>query len=92
MVDNTEKETPSFAVLKAICIAEINLNDSCLVMDELRSVALDKLFNAYGVNNTGALETTRPHQLEYPFPIHLITVKYQEQVKTSVCAKFNVQV
>lgn len=91
-VDNNEKETPRFAVLKAICIAEKKLNDSCFVIEELDTVALDKHFSAYEVNNTGTLATTRQHQLVYPFPLHLITVKDQEQVKTFVCPKFQVPV
>ena len=90
-VDNNEKETPRFAVLIAICIVEKKLNDSCFVTEELCTVALDKHFNAYEVSNTGGtLATTRQHQLVYPFPLHLITVKDQKQVKTFVCPKFQV--
>ena len=89
-VDHNEREAPRFAVLKTICIVERKLHDSCFVIEALNTVGLDKHFNAYEVNNIGTLATVRQHQLVYPFPLHLITVKDGQQVKTYVCPKFQV--
>lgn len=91
-IDHTEEETPRFAILKSICIIERKLNDSWFVTEALHTVAVNKHFNAYEVTNTGNLATVKQHQLVYHFPLHLITVKDQEQVKTFVCPKFQVPV
>ena len=90
-----EDETPCFAALKEICVVERQLNSIWLIAEALHTVAFNKHFNAYIirlVNNTEELIFVRQQQLPYVLPLHLFTITDQEQVKTVVCAKYQVPV
>ena len=87
-----EHETPYFAALKEIWVVERQLNSIWLITEALHTVAFNKHFNAYEVNNTEELIFVRQQQLPYVLPLHLITITDQEQVKTVVCAKYQVPV
>ena len=87
-----EDETPCFAALKEICVVERQLNSIWLIAEALHTVAFNKHFNAYEVNNTEELIFVRQQQLPYVLPLHLFTITDQEQVKTVVCAKYQVPV
>ena len=62
------------------------------ITDVLNTVSFVTHLNAYEVTNTAELMIVNQQQLLYPFPLHLITVTFKEQVKTVVCPKYQVTV
>jgi hypothetical protein len=76
-----EEDMPSFALVKDICVMETNLSDIWFVTEVLHTAAFSKHFNAYEVNNTRNLSVIKQQELVYPLPLHIITIRDQEDEK-----------
>ena len=63
-----------------------------MITEALHTASFVSHYNAYEVNNKLELMIVKLHQLPYPFPLHLITITIQEQVKTVVCPKHEIPV
>ncbi len=83
---------PCFALLKEICVVERNVETIWLITDTLHTVSFVSHLNAYEVYNATKLMILNQQQLPYPFPLHLISVTVEGQVKTVVCPKYQVAV
>jgi hypothetical protein len=78
---------PIFALLKEICIVRQNL-----VTEELLTVSHNKHLNVFEVEVKPSQELVLLKQdgLSYGFPLHLISISLEEQVKTFVCPKYQI--
>ena len=86
------EEMPIFALLKEICIVGQNLRNVWLVAEELLTVSHNKHFNAFEVEVKPSQELVlfKQDDLSYGFPLHLISISLEEQVKTFVCPKYQI--
>ena len=91
-IGHNEEETPNFVLLKEICMVERNLEQIWFITDALHTVSFVSHLNAYEVTRAADLKLVNQQHLVYPFPLHLITVTVQGQVKTVVCPKYQVAV
>lgn len=88
--EQDEEEMPSFALVKDICVVETNLNGIWFVTEVLHTVAFNKHFNAYEIDNTRNLSVIKQQELLYPLPLHIITITDQEEEKYFVCPKYQI--
>ena len=89
-IGQDEEEMPSFALVKDICVVEVNLSGIWFVTEVLHTAAFNKHFNAYEVNNTKNLSIIKQQDLPYPLPLHIITITDQEEEKHFVCPKYQI--
>ncbi|XP_028407455.1 uncharacterized protein LOC114530067 [Dendronephthya gigantea] len=87
-----EEEMPIFAIVKEICIAEENLRNAWLVTEQLLTSSYNPHFNAYEVEVQLSQELVLQKQedLIYGFPLHLIHITLEDQVKVFVCPKYQI--
>ena len=83
-----EEEMPTFALVKDICVVEINLTGIWFVTEVLHTAAFNKHYNAYEVHNTRNLNFIKHEELLYPLPLHIITITDEEKEKHFVCPKY----
>ena len=89
-IGQDEEEMPSFALVKDICVVEVNLSGIWFVTEVLHTAAFNKHFNVYEVNNTKNLSIIKQQDLPYPLPLHIITITDQEEEKHFVCPKYQI--